>query len=320
MMSRWLLALVLAAAGVPCVAARGAATTRDALAVIDACIHQLDPRLDIGAARIAERCPDLAPVVASGPWAAWLPADWDKPGNELSAAGLAELRTLLTRQPPVPGVRAPRVARVGAALAALNLDEQARRGWWARFKQWLREVFTPRPQSRDAGWLRRIFGDEPLSQAALEAIGWSAMALVVAVAAAIIVNELRVAGLLGRRRPRSAQGRGDQDDVQALTLREVEEASPAQQPRLLLELIVARLHAQQRLPPARALTVHELARAARLPREVDRERLEVLAATCEQIRFADCEVPAAMLALAIVRGREVLGALERPALQPQGAA
>jgi hypothetical protein len=53
---------------------------------------------------------------------------------------------------------------------------------------------------------------------------------------------------------------------------------------------------------------------------VDRERLEVLAATCEQIRFADCEVPAAMLALAIVRGREVLGALERPALQPQGAA
>jgi hypothetical protein len=89
---------------------------------------------------------------------------------------------------------------------------------------------------------------------------------------------------------------------------------------LLLELIVARLHAQQRLPPARALTVHELARAARLPREVDRERLEVLAATCEQIRFADCEVPAAMRALAIVRGRELLGALERPAMQPQGAA
>src|SRR5260370_7294443 len=80
------------------------------------------------------------------PWAAWLPRDWNQPGNLLSADGLTELRTLLTRQAlTAPDGRAPRVAQVAAVLATLTQPDQPRGGWWARFRQWLRQALTPPP-------------------------------------------------------------------------------------------------------------------------------------------------------------------------------
>jgi len=319
-MSRWLLGFLLTVAGAQCAAARDAVATHDAVAAIDSCIRQLDPGLDVGFARIAERCPDLAPALSASPWAPWLPADWRKPGNELSAGGLGELRTLLTRQPAHPAMHAPRIARVAAVLAGLEEHDSARRGWWTRFKEWLREVFAPRPGNPGDGWLRRLLGGLTVSQALLDAIVLGTLAVVVALAAAIIVNELRVAGVLRGARARVARGRRHPGGAPAaLTLRALEEASPAEQPRLLLELIVTRLSAQQRLPPARALTVHELARAARLADESDRARLETLAVACERLRFSASEVPPPMLAAALARGRELLGSLAQPRAEPRGA-
>src|SRR5271170_4284930 len=138
-MSRWLLALLLAAAGAP------GAAAREPVAAIDACIRQLDPTLDVGYPRIVQRCPDLAPALAASAWAARLPPDWNKPGNELSAGGLAELRTLMTRQPNAVSVRVPRVERVAAVLAGIRRNDQPPEGWWARLKRWLRALLTPRP-------------------------------------------------------------------------------------------------------------------------------------------------------------------------------
>ncbi|HJX21849.1 MAG TPA: DUF4129 domain-containing protein, partial [Steroidobacteraceae bacterium] len=105
----------------------------------------------------------------------------------------------------------------------------------------------------------------------------------------------------------------------APTLLELERASPSQQPQLLLELVTARLGEQERLPPARALTVHELTRAAQLPRESDRGHLEELAAVCERVRFSDRETPPHMLTAAVAHGRELLAALEAPPPLSQGA-
>jgi len=123
----------------------------------------------VGYQRIAARCPDLAPSLAQSEWAAWLPRDWNRPDSLLSADGLTELRTLLTRAPAsAPDGRAPRVARVAAVLATLTQPDQPRGGWWARFRQWLREALTPPPQRADQGWLRRMIGDIGLSQAVLE--------------------------------------------------------------------------------------------------------------------------------------------------------
>jgi len=310
-MSRWLLALVLAAAGLP------GAKAHDARGAIDACLAQLDRVLDVGYQRIAARCPDLTPSLIQSQWAAWLPRDWNQPGNLLSADGLTELRTLLTRQPfAAPDGRAPRVARVAAVLATLQPD-QPRGGWWARFRQWLREALTPPPQRADQGWWRRLITDLGVSQAVLEGIAWGALALVLALVSAVLVNELRVAGLLKGWKRRSARGRLGPARPAALTLLELERTGPSQRPRLLLELVTARLGEQDRLPPARALTVHELTRAARLPQESDREHLKELAAVCEWVRFSDRETAPHRLAAALAHGRELLAALETP--PPQGA-
>jgi len=314
-MCRWLLALVLTAAGAPL------ASARDAVASIDACIRQLDPGLDVGYARITERCPDLAPSLARSPWAPWLPGDWSRPGNQLTASGLAELRTLLAREPRAPSVRTPRIARVAPVLATLELNERANSSWWARFKAWLYELLERRAQQQDRSWLRRLLGSIDLSQHALDVIAWVAVAVVVALAATVVANELRVAGLLGRtQRSRSARAAaGAAATLRAITMEDVERASAAQQPRLLLELIVARLGEQRRLPPAQALTLHELERAAKLPDDADRGRLAALVAVCEWVRFAGREVPAPMLAATLAQARELLGSLAAASRQGAGA-
>src|ERR1700674_1436278 len=114
-MRRWLLALVLAAAGLP------GAQARDALGASDACLRALDRNLDGGYQHVAARCPAPAPSLAQSEWAAWLPRDWNRPESLLSADGLTELRTLLTSPPPAAGgAREPRGAQVGVVLAALQ--------------------------------------------------------------------------------------------------------------------------------------------------------------------------------------------------------
>jgi len=296
------------------------AAAREALGAIDACLAQLDRGLDVGYQRIAARCPDLAPSLMQSQWAAWLPRDWNQPQNLLSADGLMELRTLLTREPAsAPEGRAPRVARVAAVLATLTQADRPRGGWWARFRQWLREALTPPPQRADPGWLRRMIADLGLSQAVLEGIVWGALVLVMALAGAVVVNELRVAGVLAGWRTAPRDARTAPGRAAAVTLQDLEHASLLRQPTLLLELITVRLAEQDRLPPARALTVHELTRAARLPEESDRERLRELAAACERVRFSGREPAREALAAALARGRELLAALDAPVGQAQGA-
>jgi hypothetical protein len=249
--------------------------------------------------------------------APWLPPDWNKPNNELSAAGLRELRTLLTRAAPAATVRPPRVAQLAAVLAGLAVSERREQGWWARFKQWLREVLERRQADEDSPWWRRWLGSLNLPQRVLDLVAAGAMAVVIALALAVLVNEMRVAGVTLGRRTRGAPLARAAAHARR-TLEDLERASPAEQPRLLLELLVARLREQDRLPPPRALTLYELTRAARLT-SGERERLSVLTAVCERLRFAAQQPSPPSLAAALAGGRELLGTLASPAPQPQGA-
>ena len=313
-MRRAFLALLIWLAGVP------HAQGRDALAAIDACLPQLDAGLDVGYQRIAERCPDLTPSLVASPWGAWLPRDWYQPHNQLSVDGLAELRALLVRESAatLPG-HEPRTATVSGVLKALSVADQPR-SWWGRFKNWLHELFA-RPPAADDSWLQRLLVRLHLPPVLGRMIVWVGLALVSALGLAIVVNELRIAGWLsswrgGAARARTAATAGAAGGV---GLEELERASLSQQPRLLLELVAARLTQLSRLPPARALTVRELSGAARLEAAVDRARLSELAATCERVRFSDEEVEPAMLARALTQGRELLASLDAPVTQPQGA-
>jgi hypothetical protein len=305
-MSRVLLALVLVLAATP------AAAARDALTAIDSCLKQLDPSLDVGYEKVAARCPELAPALRGSPWAAWLPRDWDSPGNELSDQGLTQLKALILRESarrvrmPTPGTE-----RVGAVLAALKAAQPEPAGWWARFKAWLHGILEARASADTDSWLTRLLGTAQLSQRVVRLIRVAACAVLIALAAAVVINELRLAGVLRRASMPGARPAGDADrgPLEARDVQEVEAAALELQPRLLLELIARRLYEQGRLPPSRALTVRELLRSARLAEGADQERLRVLAAACERLRFSGSAPAPEALGAALAGGRELLAGL-----------
>lgn len=312
---RTLLALLLAAALAPAVPAR------DALQAIDDCVARLDSDVDVGYARIAARCPELTPALTASGFAPWLPADWQRPDNELSAAGLSELHAQLARasRPLVSSHIAPRSERVGAVLAALARSaERPRRSWLQRLGDWLRYLITTRPREGE-GWLSRQLAGVRLSAGTLELIGWAGFALVLALAAGIIVNELRIAGIFRRRAPSAAPGDAP-PSASIADLAAIERALPQQRPALLLELIAARLAAQQRLPPARAFTARELEQHARLPQESARKPFAELVAVSERVRFSAEQVSGARLAAAVTDGRLLLTLLASGAAEPPAAA
>ena len=292
-----------------------------ALNSIDSCIRRLNPDVDVGYQRIAARCPELIRRLEQSGWSGWLPSDWKRPGNDLSAGSLRELRELLTRESTLrERSHAPSLERLPDVLASLARPHQEASGWWARAKAWLHEVFERREQTADNGWLTRMIDEIGPFQAYVELISYIALALVVVLAVYILVNELRVSGVLGRLRGRFAHQNvlptRLQDDAPARD--EVQGAPLRQQPRLLLELIVARLTEDSCLPPARGLTVHELTRAARLPDENDRNRLAELARTSERVRFSSAEVPNDVIAAAVANGRALLERISPRACHSRG--
>ncbi|HVW70092.1 MAG TPA: DUF4129 domain-containing protein [Steroidobacteraceae bacterium] len=281
------------------------------LAAIDACIGRLHPDIDVGYERIAARCPDLAHRLASSGWGPWLPHDWLRPGNDLSAAGLRELRKLLVRESaPRPPARALSVAPVSGILLDLGQGNNDRAGWWSRTRTWLRGLLAR--DEADEGWATRLIGEAGLPQLAIEVVSYVALALVVALAVVIVVGELHVAGLLRKlwnRRGGPLRRRSVSVALEPSWGRrweEVRAAAPMQRPRLLLELIIARLTAESCLPPARGLTVRELIRAARLADEGDRRRLSELARVSEIVRFSAEGVSDETLAEVLEGGRVLL--------------
>lgn len=311
-MRRALLALLLVLANVALAGDPGA------LAALETCAGKLDPALDLGYERITARCPDLAGALEHSEWAAWLPPDWKEPDNQLSAAGLRALHDVLLRESAgSPGTGRLHPERVHEVLKRFTGPERQQEGWWGRFKRWLRELLTPQPRN-DSSWWRRLLGDASIDQDALRLVAGLVIALLVVIALAVVLNELRVAGLLRRSagslvRPGiGAATRG------GLSLSDVEAAEPGAQPALLLELITARLAAQDRLPPARAFTVRELTERVRLPDGAGRGQLADLAGVSEQVRYAGVEVPAPVLSAALRAGRELLAALEAPATEGAG--
>jgi hypothetical protein len=283
------------------------------LQAIDTCVLKLNPDVDIGYDRVAARCPALVRRVSESGVAAWLPRDWQRPGNDLSAGGLRELRQSLARELTAAGgarepVGAPSVERIHDVLASLARSDGERSGWWARTKAWLRSVFERGEPAAEEGWLARMVGERGFSQTVVELISYVALGLVAVLAVGIVVNELLVAGVFGRLRRRLAvlddvpvaTGRG------ALTWDDVQKAPVLQRAGLLLELVVARLAEGLRVRSVRGLTVRELMRVAQLPDETDRERLLVLSRTAERMRFGGVEMSGAEVAAAVEDGRVLL--------------
>jgi hypothetical protein len=302
-----------------------AAAPEAALQTIDSCLSKLRPEIDVGYERIASRCPQLARRLEDASLSRWLPPDWKRVGNDLSAGGLRELRELLTAMSgdPSPGghIRRPSIAALPAALAELAPANAMHNGWWPRTRQWLRDIFERGAAENDEDWLSKLVGQNGLSQTVIELISYVSLLLVVLLAGLIVANELRVGGVATRwgARLRRARAAGAPRTVEEsiLSWDGVQKAPLAQRPGMLLDMIVLRLTSESRLPLARGLTVRELVRAVRLPNERDRERLAGLASTSERVRFSNTPVPSDELAATVENGRQLLLRLSPEAAEGQ---
>jgi hypothetical protein len=287
---------------------------RLALDAIDSCVLKLNSDIDIGYDRVVARCPTLVRRLDESGLSVWLPRDWRRPGNDLSAGGLRELREVvsggLTLGATAGGRdRPPGVGRVPDILASLARSEDEHGGWWARARVWLRGLFEEPGPGSDEGWLARMIGQSGLSQALVELISYVALVVVAVLAVVIVANELRVDGVIGRWRRRIAvladSPIGARHD-NGLAWGDVLSIPLPQRPGLLLELVAGRLVEEGRLRAARGLTAGELTRMAQLPGEEDRGRLAELARTAERVRFSNVAVSDVDIAAAVEGGRVLL--------------
>lgn len=288
-------------------AAAPGASGQDALDAIDGCLRRLDPRTDIGYERIAARCPDLTRRLDASASAAWLPRDWQASDN-VSMRSLQELRTLIGRELAArTSARAPDSAALAGILARLGPLEPHRT--WSRFTRWLREALARDDPAAYSGWWDRMTAQIGASQTAIEIVCYLCLGIVVALALAVIVNELRLAGVFALR-PKRTGARAALSSNTTSAWAALQSAPAPERPRLLLELIAARLMELNRLPAAGGLTVRELLRTARFSRGEDGSLLAGVALAAERVRFSAERVPESALLAAVEGGRRLLERLD----------
>ena len=292
------------------------------VALLTSCAARLDRDRDIGYARVAQRCPELAPVLANSDWSGWLPASWQERSNELSAGGLRELARLIreeSRRPVIVG--GPAAESLAPVLRQVSANAEDDSGLWARTMSWIRSLLSrQRAGAADedfgiADWLR----NRGVGASAWAMLTYALFAVLICLAILVIVAELRAAGLL-QRKSRDASGaaplpRGNValrfEDLAALPLRE--------RPALLLRLIVEALVATGRMQGAAAghgsRTRNEILRDARLERDAQRDSLAALARSSEQLRYAAVPPAPPQIEATVLEGstllRELSAAPER---------
>jgi hypothetical protein len=131
-------------------------------------------------------------------------------------------------------------------------------GWWQEFKDWLRQWLSS-PESADPSWLNRWLSRISLPRLLMQSLLYVLMGVILVTTLWIVWRELKVS----RRGARAGSGAASRlpplpQRTPALSLDEIERAPLAEQPALLLRLLVQALLQSGRLSNDRALTHREL--------------------------------------------------------------
>jgi len=303
-MNRWWCLAGLALAGV-------AAADDAALRVVDACRARLDPRTDVGMARIAKRCPELMSALATAPWRDLLPHSMVERREEISAESLRALAELVRH---ANDAAPPRVAPQRDSLVPVlaELGDKGRQGAtrWERFKRWLKHKLASRKDG-ELGWLDEWSRQFHTSEGVARAITYVGYVLVGVLVLFVIWTELRAAGLLGGR-PRNAARSGPAAEWRRrLLLADVLAAPLPDRPGMLLRLLGEALTRAHRLPAADGLTAAAIARRADLESGADRDELGRVAIAADEVRYAGRALPDAELEATVTTARSLLAKFAR---------
>lgn len=251
-------------------------------------------------------CPELVSAVARSESGELVPEDWDE---RISEGRVRELRTALAASREAPPMRSPTLEALRPVLKRIESQQQtAPPTPWEEFKAWIKSIFEKRDQlDQGDSWFWRMLRHLHISPTAGKIINYSLLALLLAGAIAVVIIELRAAGLLGKTksggpaRRRTAGGSVSRE----VTLGDVAAAPLTERPALLLELLIGRFVASGRLRERRSFTHRELDRATRLDEAPDREAFREVLLAAEAVRYAH-RVPDAEQLDRVVRDGEAL--------------
>jgi hypothetical protein len=233
--------------------------------------------------------------------------------DTLSRTALTDLAALGHRYVEAPASSAPDTGALPVILQQLASEQDAPpRSLWERFTEWLRSLLM-REEGDSSPWFERMLERLMLSVDLIQLVTYVLLTLMVIGVVAIVVNELRVAGVFsrGHARARLQGGPPEQEEAQSGSL-DLDELALQEQPAALLRQLVARLLEGGQLGAERSLTHRELVARCAFSDAQNRRRFENVAQLAERILYGRGEVPATEAAAVISDGRTLLQQLAGP--------
>ncbi len=240
-----------------------------------------------GLEQIEALCPGVTQALSALGLTEQIGEEWRGRLNPLALGQLADLQQFYAGEPRFD---APRVDSLASVISALRV-QSAPQSWWQRFKAWLRSLLRQdeAPTRADTGWLERLLSHLKLKPWVGQAIGYTTIGLVIALALWVVWRELRYANVLTRRRrPSSSPGRMEwapQGLAREMRADDLDRLPLWERPSLLLQLLVQALRQSDRLGLERALTFGELSQRAKLDDELQRTRFQRIARLAERQRY-----------------------------------
>jgi hypothetical protein len=269
-----LLVLLAAAPAAWCQAA-GQYEERSALDVIGDCSDSADEET-VGLTALEAECRGLTRALEQS---GYLPLLSTSLREELDAYDLSDLLTVDDWYAQHdPAASAPDPAALGPILESLRAQQPERPlTWFERFKRWLRSM-ADRQQR-----------DEVVATTVL----FVALALILVLTILVIVNELRAAGVFGKRLSSEREGIATSTTTAADDAAVDVDSLPAdRKASMLLRMLVTTLVQSGRLRTERSLTHRELCARANFDDAEQRESFKRVATLAERTVYGSTEVAA----------------------------
>lgn len=299
-----LLALLICALGMPvaCAAADDDGRVVEIGRRLDRCLGTLntgaEPVPPYRRLILEEVCPGLTQAVAALPAAGSLSQPLDV---QTTPDQLRDLRALLGsfRSPPAGVERFDLAALPDLLARTLQVEPTPPVSWWQRFKDWLAQKLRGSGES-DFRWLTQFLNSLDPPEWVADLILRASVAVILLLALAVVVNELRTANLSSWLQRRSRMQRASRVSAVAaaprLAWKDVTGLPPGRQPAALLRLVLQEMIGRGLLPEDQSLTNSEMLERLGAAARAHAAAFAELAAAADAVLFGDRMVEAAQLA------------------------